>query len=169
MIKDTIKKLTRSFVYLLYLLVGLIGMFVLSAANFELADGNLFAVYIGNILIISWVLFEEKLWDVVYEKLHQKLKKDGFIKRQVKKSLAQKVYKPSVKSILYTYYLLCIAIEHLLKLDVTETIMPFTVSSEYLSTMYYSFVFLLALDKVKENMGKEGKYRKKYYAKFSEE
>ena len=76
--------------------------------------------------------------------------------------------KPSMKVVLYVYYLICIVAERLLYFGVGKNIMEIDRFQGYLSIMYYSFILLMALDKVKEVMSKDNKQRKKYYAKFDE-
>jgi hypothetical protein len=166
--KDIRKKLLHSFTYVIYLLVELFSLGVGSFMIYWVANGHLFIVYVGNVLFIICVLAEEKLLSRFSEKLHHKLKKDGFIKRYLKKSLANISYTPSVKVILYVYYLICIVAERLLYFGVAKNVTGIASYKEYLSIMYYSFIFLIALDKVMQIISKESESRKKNYAKYEE-
>jgi hypothetical protein len=166
--KDTKNKLRYSFTYFFYLLMEFLGLMIGTLLIYFMADGRLLIVYIANIVYIVFGLTEEKFLSTIAEKLYNKLKKDSFIKRQVKKALVRHAYTPSVTVTLYIYYLVNIVAERLLYFGVAKDVTAIASYREYLSIMYYSFIFLMAFDKVVQVMNKENKNRKKYYEKFDE-
>lgn len=171
-VKNIIKKCKCVYTYIFTLLILLVGLFYLSVLIYVFAKGDSLTVYVSNILLILWVLFEEKLENQLLEKWYYKSKDGGFVKRCVKKLLISAMYKPSLKVALYTYYMICIAADRLLYFGVLDGIVETDIIDGYhnlLSMMYYSFIFLMALDKVRTAMSKEHKHRKQYYARFEGE
>ena len=162
------KKILYNFTYAIQLFINLIFITGLSLWIHILADGQLFVVYICNALFITWILIEEKLYNTFYEKMYYKLKNGSWAKQRFKEMLVGVARKPSMKVVLYVHYLICILAERLFYFGVAENVTGIAGFKEYLSIMYYSFILLMALDKVKEVMTKDDNYRKKYYAKFDE-
>ena len=172
--KNFIKTCRNGFTYVTSLLINLLGLLELSRWGYVLANENSLIVYGVNVAIILLVLADEKFEDAIFEKLYYKLKDGGFLKRRLKKRFAKAAYKPTIKTILYIYYLLCIAAERILYFGVAENIIPIDADiaiyyKEFLSIMYYSFILFMAIDKTREIVSKESKSRKKYYDKFDEE
>lgn len=166
--KNSKSKLSYNFKYTFYLISDLAWVIGMSFLLYTMSNGYLFIVYFVNVLFIIGVLTEEKFWWNLFEKWFYKLKKDGFIKRRLKELLVSSTYRPSTKVVLYVYYLICIAAERLLYFGVAKDIVELINLKDYLTTMYYSFILLMALDKVREVMGKENYRRQEYYAKFNE-
>jgi len=164
--KDTKNKLSYNIRYAFYLLSDLMFILGISFLFYALSNGYLIIVYIANALFIIGVLAEEKFWHLFSEKWYKKLKKDGFLKRRLKEFLAAASYRPSIKVALYVYYLICIAADRLFYFGLGKNIALIDDFKNYLSIMYYSFILLMALDKVKEVMSKENRYHKTYYGKF---
>ena len=169
--KNIIKKCKCAFTYILTLFLLLFVLWYASVLVYAYANGDSVIVYAGNILFILWVLLEEKLENTFLEKWCNKSKEGGFVKRHLKKLLAKSMYKPSLKVALYMYYLICIAAERFFYFGIADNIMEPELVAVYvdlLSMMYYAFIFLMAVDKLRETMSKEYKQRKKYYAKYED-
>lgn len=170
-VKNILKKCKCGFTYIISLFVLLFGLWSISVLVYVWAEGNSIIVYISNILVVLGVLIEEKLENALLEKWYHKSKDGGFVKRRLKKILAQSIYKPSLMVGLYMYYLLCIAAERFFYFGIADNMMEAELVAVYidlLSMMYYSFIFLMAVDKVRGTIHKEYKARKKYYAKYEE-
>ena len=160
------KKTSHNFTYVTQLLANLVYLMGISFLIYGLAQGQLFIVYIFNALFIIGVLIEEKFWNKFHEKMYYKLKKGGWVKQRFKEMLVSASRKPSMKVVLYVYYLICIIAERLFYFGVAKDVMAVDILREYLSIMYYAFILLMAIDKVREVMSKDKNYRKKHYAKF---
>ena len=170
--KSIMNKGKNGVTYIFSLFVILLVLWYASTFVYALAGGNSIVIYIGNIILILWVLLEEKIENAFLEKLYHKSKDGGFVKKHLKKILAKSIHKPSLKVALYMYYLFCIAAERFFYFGIADNMMEpelIEVYVDFLSMMYYSFIFLMAVDKVKETILKEYKNRKKYYAKYEEE
>ena len=167
-----IKTCKRGFTYITFLLLILWTLWQFTVYTYVFADGNPIIVYVANIVVIAGFLLAENLENRFWEKHGHKLKGGGFFKRFLKKSLAKEAYRPSLKVSLYMYYLLCIVADRFLYFGAADNVMEKDLIAVYIdlfSKMYYSFIFLMALDKVKEAASKEHKHRKKYYAKYQED
>ena len=94
----------RILVYCLYLTLLSYSFWVIS---FELihrnvGENHLYA-YLGNILLTYGVLFEDKASNKVLELWYKKLRKETWFKKGLKKHLASKRHRPSMKTALYFY------------------------------------------------------------------
>jgi len=170
-VKNSIKKGKCVFSYIFTLAMYLLALWYCSVWVYAYAKGDSIIVYVSNIVFILWVMLEEKLENAFFEKWYHKLKEGGFVKRHLKKLLVGSIYRPSIKVALYMYYLICIAAERFFYFGIADKVMEpnlIEVYKDLLSMMYYSFIFLMAADKVKETIHKEYKSRKKYYAKYEE-
>ena len=174
-VQNTVKKCYKNcrccFLYVWTLFALLFCMLYLSMMIYVAVKEEPMIIYVSNIVIILLIMLSEKFEDTFWEKCYYKAKEGGFIKRHLKKVLIDAKYKPSAKVALYAYYLLCIAAERSLYFGVADNIMDADLIAgliDFLSMTYYSFIFLMALDKVIGAASKEYKNRKKYYAKFEE-
>lgn len=165
-------KFKQIFNYVSVLLVYLYLYWFATSSLYLLVDDSFF-IYIGNILLILGILAGRKADMDLFESLHVKLKKDTFIKRYIKKSLANESRLPSMKAALYLFYTFCLVAERFVYYNVAERLsieLSFIENYRgYFSNMYYSLIFLLAADKFKDYITKESKYRKKYYAKYEDQ
>ena len=167
------KKYTQALAYIYYLVVYVISFWILSFTLFHsiFGDNRLYA-YLGNILLMIFVLSEEKITGKTIEFLYDKLKKETYLKKQLRKKLATERYKPSMKSALYFYYIICLILGRVLILDDRIIFASFAFIGEardYFSGIYYVLILLVAVDKFKEHFIKEKKYRDKYYARYEAE
>ena len=85
-VKNIIKKCKCGFTYIFSVFVLLIGLWYASVLVYIFAKGDAVVVYTANILLILWVLLEEKLENAFLEKWYHKMKEGGFVKRHLKNS-----------------------------------------------------------------------------------
>jgi len=135
---------------------------------------NPFFVYVGNVLIIFFILVSHKAETSLWEDTYKKLKKDNFLKRYIKKNLVEEGQRPSMKATLYLFYIICLIAERFLYFNVGERflVIDYTFMQNYqgyFSGMYYSLILLMAADKFKGFITKDNQYRKKYYAKYEDQ
>jgi len=171
--KNLMKDLIHIFTYIVtllsYVLIFWAASFFLLHQGFE---QNSLLVYLGNIGLMIAVLIEDKLANHIVESLYKKLKKESLFKRRLRKHLAENRWKPSAKSALYLYYMICLIVGRVLLLsdDYAFARSYFMQSlGSYFSQMYYVLILFLGADKFKEYTFKERKYRNKYYRQYEEE
>ena len=151
-----------------YVLIFWATSFFLLFRTFEL---NPLFVYLGNVGLMIGALVEDKLSNNIVEWLYKKIKREGFVKRRLRKHLAENRWKPSVKAALYLYYMICLIVGRVLLLsdNYTFSSSDFMQSlRNYFSAMYYVLLLFLATDKFKEYIFKESKYRDRYYRQYEE-
>jgi len=159
--------------YIYYLATYVISIWLISFAFFYLIFSyNPLLAYLGNVFFVFGILAEEKMIGEAKEFLYNKLQKETFIKKYLRKQLAIERHKPSVKSALYFYYIICLIVGRVLILDdgtIFGNIRIIQESRDYFTGIYYVLILLVAADKFKEHFTKEKKHRDKYYAQYEEE
>jgi len=173
MMKNLLKNPMRVFTYIVTLLSY---VFYFWAVSFlflhRILEFNPLLVYLGNIGLMISVLIDDKLSNDTMEWLYKKIKREGFVKKQLRKRLAENRWKPSMKAALYLYYMICLIGGRVLLLsgDGAFSNSYFMQSlKSYFSEMYYVLILFLGTDKFKEYIFKESKYRDKYYRQYEEE
>jgi len=163
-------KFQQKFTYILTLIVYILTFWILSFLIFQTVfSDNRVLAYIGNILLMVWVLIEDNLTSKAQEWLIKKIKTENILKKWIKKNLSAARYQPSMKSALYFYYIICLIVGRVLILDEGTFIAPtpfITQTIAYFSNIYYVLILLVAADKFKEQFIKERKHRNSYYAKY---
>jgi len=173
MMRKMLKKPLHVFTYIATLLTYVFtfwsASFFLLHWGFEL---NPLLVYLGNIGLMIVVLVENKLINDIEEWLYKKIKREGLVKKHLRKHLAENRWKPSMKAALYLYYMICLIVGRVLLLgdDYVFSSSYFMQSlGSYFSQMYYVLILFLGADKFKEYIFKERKYRDNYYRQYEEE
>jgi len=162
----------QKFIYISTLFTYIISFWILSFFIFQTFFGNNPLLgYLGNILLMIWVLTEDNLMSKGQEWLVKKMETENILKKRIKKSLSTARYKPSMKSALYFYYIICLIVGRALILD-NGAFIPTTPfieeTKQYFSNIYYVLILLVAADKFKEHFTKEKKHRENYYAQYDE-
>ena len=118
------KKPVRKYIgYIFYLLLYVYSFWVVSFQFLYLnVDGNPLYAYIGNILLMMYVLLEDRVTDKALEAFYKRLKKEGFLKRRLRKHLANSRWRPSMKMALYLFYIICLLLGRVLSLG--ENFLP---------------------------------------------
>jgi len=127
-------------------------------------------VYFGNIVLMIIVLVEDKMINYVMEWQYKKLRKEGFLKKYLRKRLAENRWRPSPKAGLYLYYMICLIVGRVLLLSGGydfDSSSYFVQLLRYFSEMYYVLILFLGADKFKEYISKESKYRDNYYRQYT--
>jgi len=166
------KKYQNILTYIYYLAGYVISFWLVSFAIFYniFSDNPLYA-YLGNVFLMVFVLAEDKIVNKCLEFLYNKLQKETQLKKHLRKQLATERYKPSMKSALYFYYIICLIVGRVLILDdgaIFGNFIFIQESRDYFAGIYYVLILLVAVDKFKEHFLKEKKYRDKYYAQYEE-
>ena len=168
------KKPVRKYIgYIFFLLLYVYSFWIVSFQVLYLSiDGNPLYAYIGNILLMMYVLLEDRLTEKAYEAMYKRMKKEGFLKKHMRKRLANIRWRPTMKMALYLFYIICLLLGRILYLG--ESFLPadsdfIQASKGYFSEMYYALILLLAADKLKEYFIKERKYRNSYYSQYDDE
>ncbi|MCL2559865.1 MAG: hypothetical protein FWE07_05200 [Turicibacter sp.] len=168
LIKDPMRLFGYTGALLSYVLSFWLVSFFLLHQSLELSA--LF-IYFGNIGLMIVVLTEDKLTDYLVEWLYQQQKRDGWLKRELGKRLAENRWKPSMKAALYLYYMICLVFGRALVLsgDYAFAGSEFVGSlRSYFSEMYYVLILFLGADKFKAYIFKESTYRDRYYRRYGE-
>ena len=171
-ISNWIERPERLIEYILILMMYILLFWFLSffVIYYQWERGALFR-YVANIVLIILVLIEDRLAHWLYEWLYEKIKKENYIKRHIRKKLATYRWQPSIKAALYLYYIICLVVGRMLLLS--SSLFPdttfFNLSRSYFAEMYYVLILLVAADKFKDYIVKENKYHEKYYRRYEEE
>jgi len=170
--KKLIKDPKRVLIYIGALLSYVLYFWIISFFFLYQLFENPLLVYFGNIALMIGVLADYKMVNDQAERLYKKLKRESWLKRNLRISLAKNRWKPSMKAALYLYYMVCLIVGRVLLLSdgrvFSDSYFIQSLSS-YFSEMYYVLILFLGADKFKEYTFKESKYRDKYYRQYEEE
>lgn len=162
------KTLQKYLVRIFWLIVGAVSFFLVTFfLIWERSDGNSFVAYVVNGMIILIATTEDKFRFYYLEKRKGKpISKQRILSALYDYTVLGKHDLSSIKSSLYLFYIFALVTSHILmlspQLDVSESVRG------YFTTVGYSLIILIAVDKFINQFVKDDK-RIKAYEEASEE